>query len=330
MGAICEAVVFEKPREVRVRRVQLPDLAPRDVLTRTLVSGISAGTEGWVLTNRYKGTIDKFPHIPGYQRAGIVEAVGSQVTRFKPADRVFSRGSKLAPGQDIHPESWNGQMGMAVCEEQTLVPLPDRASLEEAAFGLVVAVGCVGVKMAQVQPGEVVVVIGLGMIGQMSAQAGRRAGAKVIACDVIEKRVELARQHSAHMAECCAGEEMSAVIAREGHERVDVVIETTGRSSMFEAALALIRWEGRIAMQGYYPDPIEIEFHRTHGRRAIVSFPCGWDEAALRWVIGAMGTEAVIVKPLITHEFPAARAPEAYRLLQERPAEALGVMLRWG
>lgn len=329
MGATCEAVVFERPGEVRVRRVELPDLGPRDVLTRTIVSGISAGTEGWVLTNRYKGTIDKFPHIPGYQRAGIVEAVGGGVTRVKPGDRVFSRGSKLAPGQDIHPDSWNGQMGMAVGEETTMIPLPDSASLEEAAFGLVVAVGCVGVKMAQVQPGEVVVVIGLGMIGQMSGQAARRAGARVIACDVIEKRVELARQHSAHIAECCAGEEMPAVIAREGHKEVDAVIETTGRSSMFEAALALIRWEGRIAMQGYYPDLIEIEFHRTHARRAIVSFPCGWDDDALKWVLGAMGTAAVTAKPLITHEFPVARAPEAYRLLQERPGEALGVMLRW-
>ena len=172
-------------------------------------------------------------------------------------------------------------------------------------------------------------VIGLGMIGQMSAQAARRAGARVIASDLIPLRVELAAAHSADRAVDITKESLETVMREEAPDGADVVIDTTGISSIFGECLGLIRHEGRIAMQGYYPDPIEIDFHPTHIQRPTVTFPCGWDDQFNDQLAQDMADGGIAIDPLITHRFSAADAAEAYELVMAHPEESLGMVFSW-
>ena len=135
-----------------------------------------------------------------------------------------------------------------------------------------------GVRLTKVEPGELVVVIGLGMIGQMSAQAARRAGARVIAADLIPLRVEMAQKHSADRVVDARTESLEDVVREEAPDGADVVTDTTGDHRIFDRCLGLIHREGRITLQGYYPDPISVDFHPTHLQRPTVTFPCGWDD----------------------------------------------------
>src|SRR5262249_50718940 len=135
-----------------------------------------------------------------------------------------------------------------------------------------------GVRLAKVQPGEVVAVIGLGMIGQMSAQAARSAGARVLATDLIPLRVEAAARYSAHRALDASTERRAAAARAEAPDGAAVVIDTTGNHQIVSRCLGLIRREGRILLQGYYPDPICFDFHAAHIMRPAVVFPCGWDD----------------------------------------------------
>ncbi len=326
-----KAVVFERPFEVTVRKFLLPNLGPTDILVRTIYSGVSIGTERWVLLNRYKGTIDKFPHIPGYQRVGIVEEIGSKVTYLKVGDKVFlsSRSCKFIEGQRLHPDSWNGHVGLSVTDETHAVLLPKGTKDIEACLAIMAAVGCLGVKMSKVDEGELVVVIGQGMIGQMSAQAARRKGATVIASDTIQKRVDLSQRYSADIAVNAKEKNLLEVLKEKGRNEADIVIDTTGISSMFDTCLDLVRRKGRICMQGYYPDLIQIEFHKTHAKRPTVTFPCAWDYEDLLAMLRAMETGYCIIEPLVTHVFSADKAPEAWKLILERPEETLGVVLKW-
>lgn len=324
-----EAIVFTEPHKVDVRTVRLPELGPRDVRVRTSYSGISIGTESWILQNRYKGTIDKFPHIPGYQRTGVVEAVGPEVASVKAGDRVFSRVARLGPG-NVHPSSWNGHIGHAVCNESEVIPLPAGTSEQEASFGVQIAVGCLGVRMSRVRSGDFVVVIGQGLIGQMSAQAARRQGATVLTTDVLQKRVDLSAKYSADLVVNGAEEDLRRAVVRESAGRLaDVVIEATGKAAMFRTCLSLIRREGTISMQGYYPDTIEIEFHETHHTRASVNFPCAWDDDDLRRVLRHLVDGKRVVQPLITHTFPIQEAAEAYAYILAHPDEVLAAHFTW-
>jgi 2-desacetyl-2-hydroxyethyl bacteriochlorophyllide A dehydrogenase len=174
-----------------------------------------------------------------------------------------------------------------------------------------------------------VVVIGLGMIGQMSAQAARRAGARVIATDLIPLRVELAAKHSADRVVDANSESLEEVVREESSRGADVVIDTTGNSSIFGRCLGLIRREGRIAMQGYYPDPIPIDFHPTHLQRPTVTFPCGWDDEFNGELADDLATGRLAIEPLITHRIPFGDAAEAYDLVVEHPERTLGMVLDW-
>jgi alcohol dehydrogenase len=167
------------------------------------------------------------------------------------------------------------------------------------------------------------------MIGQMTAQAARRAGARVIATDLIAARCEAAAAHSADRVVDGSTEDLDEVLRSEAPNGADVVIDTTGISDMFARCRDLVRYEGTIVMQGYYPDPIRIDFHPTHLTRATVTFPCGWDDEYNDELAADMATGRIAIEPLITHRIGFRDAQDAYDLVLEHPERSLGMVLDW-
>jgi len=330
-----ETIVFTAPRQVEVRRVQLPDLGPHDVGVRTVYSGVSLGTERHNLIGTYnlggKGRMaervqEVYPFFTGYQKSGVVDRVGSEVTQLKPGDRVILSHTRLLD-EELERRSWLGHSGYSVMPEDQVWPLPESADLEEASLFVMAGVGLHGNRLANVQSGDVVAIFGQGMIGQMSAQAARLRGAKVIACDVIEKRVEASRRYSADIALNASTGDFPAAVRREAPDGADVVTDTTGMARMFSSCLDLVCHEGKIILQGYYPDPIVIDFHPTHAKRVAVFFPCSTDHPAS--IAEILGQGKLAIKPLITHRLPHCQAPEAYRLVLEKPEEVISMVFRW-
>ena len=328
------AVVFAEPKRVEIREMETPDPGPDQVGIRTVFSGISQGTERWALTGRY-GHFDRdysayYPCSPGYQAAGVVDAVGSQVTDLKVGDHVFTMGTHFLDPDHKYPgpcqASHSGYLVAAASEVWRVDPEVDLAA---ASLFHMAGVSRHGVRLTKVQEGDLVAVIGLGMIGQMSAQAARRVGARVIATDLIPTRVELAGKHSADRAVDANAESIEDVIREEAPEGADVVIDTTGDHRIFERCLGLIHREGRIAMQGYYPDPISIDFHPTHIQRPTVTFPCGWDDEFNGELAEDMASGRVAIEPLITHRIPYQEAESAYQLVLEHPEATLGMVFSW-
>jgi bacteriochlorophyllide a dehydrogenase len=328
------AVVFVEPGRVEVRDMEVPDPGPGQVGIRTVCSGVSQGTERWALTGRY-GHFNRdfsayYPCSPGYQAAGVVEVVGAGVEDLKVGDHVFAPGTRFLdpahkyPGPCQASHSW-----YLVASRSAATRVEPEVDLAAASLYHMAGVSRHGVRLTKVQPGELVVVIGLGMIGQMSAQAARRVGARVVATDRIPLRVELAAKHSADRVVDANSERLEDVVREEAPSGADVVIDTTGDSRMFDRCLGLIRGEGRITMQGYYPDPISIDFHPTHMRRPTVTFPCGWDDEFNGELAEDMATGRIAIEPLITHRIPFRDAAEAYELVVEHPERSLGMVLDW-
>jgi 2-desacetyl-2-hydroxyethyl bacteriochlorophyllide A dehydrogenase len=331
VGRTTQAIVFPEPRQVDLITLELPDLGPDDVGIRTVYSGISPGTERWAFTARYnhwdEDLAEHYPHVPGYQRASIVDAVGSEVRDLAVGDRVFSRGAKIVD-QELRRRGWFGHSGYVVSPRDQVCKLESTADLEEASLWQMPGVGAHGVRLVDVKPGELVVVIGQGLIGQLSAQMARLRGATVITSDVIQSRVDLSALHSADVAINGKTCDLGEVVRGHQPAGADVVIDTTGNSKIFDYCVELIRREGRICLQGYYPDPFHIEFHPTHEKRATVVFPCGREEYSV--IAPLLNRRKVRLKPLITHRFPVQRAKEAYDLILNRPEEALGIVFEWG
>ena len=83
MNEIAKAVVFKEPRKVVVEEISFPSLSEKDIQIKNIFTGISIGTERWVLTNQYEPFKNKFPLIPGYQVVGEICKLGKQVEGLK-------------------------------------------------------------------------------------------------------------------------------------------------------------------------------------------------------------------------------------------------------
>jgi 2-desacetyl-2-hydroxyethyl bacteriochlorophyllide A dehydrogenase len=279
---------------------------------------------------RFEDVPRHYPCSPGYQAAGVVEVVGAEVEGFAVGDHAMTMGTHFAHPDHKYPGPMQGShAGYLVADASAAWKVAPEVDLAVASLFHVAGVSRSGVRVTKVQPGDLVALIGLGMIGQMSAQAARRAGARVIATDLIADRRELAAKHSADRVVDGSGESLEDAVREERPDGADVVIDTTGISSMYERCRDLIRHEGKIMMQGYYPDPISIEFHPTHLTRASVTFPCGWDDEENDDIADDMKTGVLAIDPLITHRIPFRDAAEAYELVLEHPEASLGMVFDW-
>ena len=328
------AVVFVEPKRMEIRDMELPEPGPAQIGIKTVFSGVSQGTERWALTGRYNHFDENpsayYPNSPGYQAAGIVDVVGAEVDDLAVGDHVFTMGTNFVDPDHKYPGPCQAShSGYLVVDRSAAWKVAPEVDLATASMFHVAAVSRSGVRITKIQPGELVVVIGLGMIGQMSAQAARGAGARVIATDLIASRCAAAAAHSADRVIDGTNENLEDVVREEVPDGADVVIDTTGDHRMFNRCRDLIRHEGRIAMQGYYPDPIQIDFHPTHLTRATVTFPCGWDDEFNAELAEDMASGAIVIEPLITHRIGFRDAAEAYELVVEHPERSLGMVLDW-
>jgi 2-desacetyl-2-hydroxyethyl bacteriochlorophyllide A dehydrogenase len=329
------AIAFSRLGVVDVLEVEIPDPEPDEIRVQTVYSGVSQGTERWLLTGRHQGVdgqaAETYPLFPGYQAAGVVEAVGRDVTGIAVGDSVAVQGTRFVdPGLRPKSSGAASHVGLIVTKASAATKLPPGADLAEAALYKMVGVARHGTRLARIKEGDVVALIGLGLIGQMSAQAARRLGAHVIATDLIPSRVEAAAAHSADVAVNGSGSAFADALHEAAPDGADVVIDTTGSSRIFGHLVDLVRREGTIVMQGYYPDPIEVQFHPTHQKRATVVYPCGWDGPEADAVIAQdLGDHQLSIAPLITHRVPYSEAVSAYDLILNSPEQGLGMVFDW-
>ena len=90
-----EAIVFTDVNRVTVGEIAIADPGPGEVQVRTLYSAISAGTEGWILQNLFTWQPTVYPCVPGYQRVGVIEALGPDVEGWSVGDQVVATRSDL-------------------------------------------------------------------------------------------------------------------------------------------------------------------------------------------------------------------------------------------
>jgi predicted dehydrogenase len=356
----------------RIVEVPIPTAAPGQVVVRTAFSLLSSGTERMVADFAGKSlagkararpdlvrqTFDKArregalaaletvrtrlsePMALGYASSGTIVEIGQGVRDLQPGDRVACAGG-----------------GYAVHAQYTVVPrllvarLADGVSLESGAFGTLGAIALHGLRLAEVQVGERVAVIGLGLIGQLAVGLARSAGARVLGIDVRPDRVRLAERMGADGLARDGAE--AAVQAASGGLGVDAVLicADTAESDPVQLAAEIARDRARIVAVGavgmdlprkaYYEKELTFIVSRSYGpgrydadyEEGGLDYPLGyvrWTEGRnLQAIADLMAQGRLDVEPLITHRLPLERAAEAYDLITHDTG-ALGVLLDHG
>jgi threonine dehydrogenase-like Zn-dependent dehydrogenase len=205
-----------------------------DSLVDVAFTVMSPGTE----RAQFLGLPDSYKHItgveyyPGYSGSGKVIAVGKKVSRFNVGDRVAGRIAHGSP---------------AAAQEQFLFRIPDGVSLEKAAFIELGIIVLQGIRKARIIPGESVLILGQGLIGQLANRLSRLAGAVPILA-VAKSRAKAKESIGKGGADrFLTVKELNEEGVSEGY---DVVIESTGDANILRFACGLARTGGRVVGLG--------------------------------------------------------------------------------
>lgn len=326
------AVWFEEPRRAALREEPVPPPGRDEITVRAITSLISQGTELQVYRGQISPETDlgletcagtfAFPVKYAYQVVGTVLEAGADVP-FKAGDLVFARH----PHQELFTMRYNPML---------IFKLPEGMDPEIAAFSNLADVALNALLDVPVRIGDVVVVFGQGIVGTFSALFARRTAGQLIVVDPLEDRRARASAWGADYA--VHPDEASELVARVTAGRgADIAIEASSAPAALQQAIELTGQEGTITVVSYFGTrPVTLTlapaFHFR--RQRIVSSQVSSLGSGLqpRWDFGRrMDTVMSLlpglpVKDMVTHRFDLARAEEAYRFVDTRANETLGVM----
>ena len=329
-------IVFKEPKKVEIEDAELPEPSPDQILIRTRATLISTGTELTMLSGKYpKGSvwdnITRYPVVPGYSNCGVVEKVGENVKKFKVGDRV----SSAAP----HAE-------YAVVRENQAVKVPDGITDEEATFGTLSATVMNSVRLANIKLGESVIIVGVGILGQLACQFSRLCGGfPVIAVDLSQRRLEIAKKLGASAAiQSGKGDVKERIMKLTKGRGADVVFEVTGNPKVIPWELSLVKRQGRFILLSSPRGLTELDLHdlvnwpsrmiigthtSSHPSHETPYNPWTW-ERNIQLFFELLSAGLVNVKDLITDLYKWTEAREAYERLLDPLGErlqSLGVIL---
>ncbi|MEV7980350.1 bi-domain-containing oxidoreductase [Streptomyces sp. NPDC086519] len=364
-----------KSGELAVLDVPVPGCKPGGVLVRSAYSLISTGTELMkvseagmsmlgkarsrpdqvakvmqsVATNgvpatyrKVMGKLDSYTPL-GYSLCGVVEQVGAGIDDVKVGDLVACAGNEHA----LHAElNW--------VPKNLYVQVPDGLAPRHAAFGTVGSIALQGVRQGEPQLGEVALVIGLGLIGQLVVQLLAASGVRVVGADPDPARCELAERAGAAACGDPASAAVEAAVAdlTGGHGVDQVYLAAGGGSNQpVELAARLSRDRGRVVDIGkcrldlpwnaYYEKELDVRFSRSYGPGRYDpeyelegrDYPIGyvrWTERRnLACFLDLVARGSVDVEPLVSHVADFEDAVETYRRLKDGELKAVAVLFRY-
>ena len=304
---------FGGPEVLRLEEVPAPQPGPGEVLVRIHAAGVNP-VETYIRAGTY-ARLPELPYTPGNDGGGVVEHVGSDVTEFKPGDRVYTAGSLSGTYAEF-----------ALCKNEQVHPLPENVSFAQgAAMGTPYATAYRGLlQRADAKPGETVLVHGAsGGVGTAAVQLARADGLRVFGTAGSDEGLKLAREQGAHeVFDHRAPEHFEQVMKATGGRGVDVIVEMLANVNLGKD-LTILAKGGRVVIIGSR-GRVEIDPRDTMQRDADVRgmiLP-NTPPAELASIHAALvaGLENGTLRPVIGKEFPLAEAAQAHQSVMESGA----------
>ncbi len=362
-----------KSGKTEVIEVPTPSVRAGTILVRTEASLVSAGTERNLVEFAEKSLVGKARSRPdlmkqviekarregilttlesamnrldqplalGYSSSGTVIAVGRDVKDFKPGDRVVCAGG----GHAVHSE-------FALVPKNLAALLPDSVNFESGAFATLGAIALNGIRLSNPQLGEKTAIIGLGLMGLITAQLVKVAGCEVIGFDINPARVKYARKLGiqSFLNKDAASKSSSSTRGR-GFDHVLICADTPSNETV-ELAGMIARDRGSVVSIGvvgldlprklYYEKELNFRVSRSSGPGRYdleyeengQDYPVGyvrWTEGRnLEAFVDLLAEKKIDVHPLVTHRYPIEKANQAYDLITGKTGEEyLGVLLTY-
>lgn len=357
--------------EVRVIDVPRPTIGPAEVLVQTVVSAVSPGTERTVTKLARSSLVAKARARPdlvrkvlskastdglaatgrsvrsrldedvplGYSAAGVVLEVGEAVADISTGQLVATGGA----GKANHAE-FQAVPGL-LCAS-----VPDGVVAADAAFTALASVALHALRLSEVGPGAKVVVVGLGLLGQLGLRLAQAAGCDAAGIDVGEFQVKKAAETGALALLEAGVDTTEAVLDWSRGRGADAVLlmASSSSSAIVRRAPALCRDRANVVVVGdvgldldrraFYERELNLRFARSYGpgryERSYESWGVDYPPGLVRWsegrnfeaVLDLLAAGQLVVADLITHRFTIPDAARAYGLVDDASQPSLGIV----
>jgi L-iditol 2-dehydrogenase len=317
-----KALLLSQYNQLDIADLPAPVPGAEEILVRVAACGI-CGSD----VHGYDGTSGRRipPIVMGHEAAGVVAGVGPGVSDFKPGDRV-TFDSTVYCGQcefcllgDINLCNNRQVIGVSCGDfrragafaEYVVVPqrisyhLPDALEFQEAAMLEAVSVALHAVRVSEMKGGETVLVIGAGMIGLLTLQAAKAAGAaRVLVADIDQSRLLRAEKIGADATLLLSGADLVKEIYQQTSGRgVDLVLEAVGREETISASIASVRKGGTVTLIGNISPEVKIPLQVVVSRQIRLQGSCA-SSGEYPQAMELMAQGKIQVKPLITAVAP--------------------------
>ena len=362
-----------KSGKTEVVEVPIPQIKKGNVLVQTAASLVSAGTERNLVSFAEKSLVGKAQSRPdlvkqvidkarregllttfesamnrldqplslGYSSCGTVVEAAEDVLDFKPGDRVVCAGG----GHAVHAE-------YGLIPQNLITHLPDAVDFESGAFATMGSIALNGIRLANPQLGDKVAIIGLGLLGLITAQLVKANGCSVYGMDISPARVDFARKLGIQADTNATLLENYLPFTRgKGFDIILICADTPSDETVnFATQIARDRAHVislgvvglHIERKGYYEKELFFQVARSSGPGRYDAayeeqghdYPIGyvrWTEGRnLQAFVDLLASGQITMQALITHRFPIEDAPRAYELITGKLQEPyLGVLLTY-
>ncbi len=340
-----KALLLSQYNQLDIADLPAPVPGADEILVRVAACGI-CGSD----VHGYDGTSGRRipPIVMGHEAAGVVAVAGPGVSNFKPGDRVtfdstvycgeceFCRKGEinLCNNRQVIGVSCGDFRRAGAFAEYVVVPqrivyhLPDALEFQEAAMLEAVSVALHGVRVSEMKGGETVLVIGAGMIGLLTLQAAKAAGAsRVLVADIDQSRLKRAQGVGADETLLLSGSELvQEILRRTGGRGVDLVLEAVGREETISASIASVRKGGTVTLIGNISPEVKIPLQVVVSRQIRLQGSCA-SSGEYPQAMELLANGQIQVKQLITAVAPLSDGPRWFARLHAGEPNLMKIVL---
>ncbi|MCW8158409.1 alcohol dehydrogenase [Stutzerimonas stutzeri] len=335
-GAAMKQIRMYGPQDLRIDDVPRPVAGPRDVVVKVAMFGI-CGSDLAFARDGYIGRPTGQAIPLGHELAGTVFEVGSEVSGIRSGQRVvihpMKSGNRIGTGDPEHGGFAEYLLVREAVLGDSIFPIDDSLSFDRAVLTEPIAVGMHGLNLGDVQAGDHAVVFGAGPIGLGAIAALKyRGAARVVAIDVVEERLERARQLGADLTINPAKEDVRATLEERlgtvksmltGLPLVDagLYVDCAGHAPLLQQAVEMAKEGARIVILAKHKTPVSMDMVQVMSKeltvRGSLSYPTEFSE-----VIAMLGDTGLDMGPMVSHMFPFEQFEQAFATAQNAQQSA--------
>jgi len=335
-GVLMKAAFLTGIRQMEIRETAPPEITdPHNVLLRVGVVGVCGSDVHYYTTGRIGSLVCEYPEWTGHECAGTVVAVGDQVKRLKVGQRVAvdplipcGHCDQCLSGREhtCRNQAFLACPGQAtgalaeylVMPERSCYAIPDTMTMVQAAVIEPLSIGLYAQRLAQMQPGAKIAILGSGPIGLCVLLASRAAcDCTVYATDLLDERLAVAQRYGATWTGNPKETDVVRAIRELEPLGVDFVFECAGQQETLDQSVELLKPGGTVLMIGI-PEVDRVSFSIHILRRKEIRLQnVRRQNQCMASAIELVSNGAINLDQLVTHHFSLAETKRAFDLVAD-------------